>query len=452
LDLEVSGSCSPTDYRRRGVSWSGAGVSEPALTGDRERGGGRSETTRPDATTQRARFALTIASIAIVTCAPPPAEPPPAEEPGPAVVPIEPEAVPAPAAEPEPVSPARAERVVRICAGGDVLLGNNLDTLWAERASARLGFYVPPFPDPDSLLAPLRSLVSDADIVLLNVEGAIGEGPAPRKCRPGSTSCYAFRQPISVAAALLRFAEPAAFVASIANNHAMDAGVDGFSATMAHLRGAGARVTGTDTLATLVVTPRGDSIAVLGFSPFRAGPDPRDLSAVRRHVARAFAAYGRVVVSLHVGAEGRGAQRTPNRDEIFLGENRGNSVAIAAAALESGAALVIGHGPHVLRGSEWRGAALVFYSLGNLLTYGPFNMRHPLDLGGVACASIDGAGRVSDAAFRSTFQVPPGLVQFDPAGRGAALVDSLGRLDFGESAGIVRDGAVIRPGRGEGRM
>ncbi|UCC72267.1 MAG: CapA family protein [Gemmatimonadota bacterium] len=392
--------------------------------------------------------------LALLGCppGPPEAEPP---TPEPQAAPEQPEAVPQPEAQlpgpadtTPPAAGAPAERAVRICAGGDVLLGNNLDTLWAARAAARLGYDVPPFPDPDSLLAPLGPLVRDADVVLLNVEGAIGEGPAPRKCRPSSTRCYAFRQPVGSAAALRRLAADAAFVANVANNHAMDAGYPGFAATLSHLGAAGAHLTGADTLATLVATPAGDTVAVLGFSPFLAGPDPRDLSAVRRHVARAFARYGRVVVSMHVGAEGRGAQRTPNQTEIFLGEDRGNSVAIARAAVESGAALVIGHGPHVLRGAEWRGDALVFYSLGNLLTYGPFNMQEPGNIGGIACASIDRAGRLSDVEFRSTYQVPPGLVQIDPAGRGAFLVDSLGRLDFAQTAGTVgTTGVIEQPGR-----
>jgi poly-gamma-glutamate capsule biosynthesis protein CapA/YwtB (metallophosphatase superfamily) len=335
---------------------------------------------------------------------------------------------------------------IRICAGGDLLLGNNLDTLWAGRASARVGFRVPPFPNADSLLAPLGSMVADADVVLLSIEGAIGEGPAPRKCRPGSTSCYAFRQPVYVAGAIRRFAGDVAVVANVANNHASDAGQDGWWESMGHLHDAGVAVTGADTLATLAVTSRGDTLAVLGFSTFIAGPNARDLAAVRRHVARAFARYGRVIVSVHMGGEGRGAQRTRDATERFLGEDRGNPVAFARQALESGASLVIGHGPHVLRATEWRGDGLVFYSLGNLLTYGPFNFREPMNRGGIACASIDRAGRVSDAAFRSTYQTQPGLVYVDPSGRGAVLVDSLGRLDFPDSGGRVRaDGSVVRP-------
>ena len=391
----------------------------------------------------RAAHAEIFLCLFIAACATRAPQETPPPEPEPEVVehvePAEPDTTPEP-------PPAEPRRPVRVCAGGDMLLGNNLDTLWAARASARLGQPVAPFPSPDSLLAPLQPLVSDADVVLLNIEGAIGEGPAPSKCRPGSTTCYAFRQPTEVAFALGRFADPAMVVGNVANNHALDAGLEGFYSTIRHLAEAGIEATGNDTLPTLVISPSGrDTVAVLGFSTFRAGIDARDLSGVRRHVARAFARYRRVVVSVHMGAEGRDAQRTSDATEMFLGENRGNPVEFARVATESGAALVIGHGPHVLRAVEWRGDALVFYSLGNLLTYGPFNQREPNSRGGIACASIDEAGRISDAAFRPTVQQSPGLVTPDVSGRGSFLVDSLGRLDFPLTGGRVRsDGQVVR--------
>jgi hypothetical protein len=146
-----------------------------------------------------------------------------------------------------------------------------------------------------------------------------------------------------------------------------------------------------------------------------------------------------------MGAEGRGADRTRDATETFLGENRGNPVAFARTALESGAALVIGHGPHVLRAAEWQGDALVFYSLGNLLTYGPFNQREPNNRGAIACAAIDLAGRVADASLRPTVQRPPGIVDSDLSGRGSFIVDSLGGLDFPVSgAKILADGKVVR--------
>ena len=340
-------------------------------------------------------------------------------------------AVDSAAADTAPASPPP----LRLCAGGDVLIGNNLDTTWAGRASRRLGRWVDPFPDPDSLLAPLRPLVADADVVLLNVEGAIGTGPAPSKCRPGSTTCYAFRQEIGVAGALVRLANPASFVANVANNHAMDAGAAGFRETIRHLGHAGAYVTGADSNATVVVTPGGDSVAILGFSTFQAGLDARDLEGVTRLVARARARTPLVVVTVHMGAEGGGAQRTPNVIETFVGENRGNPVAFARAAVAGGAAAVIGHGPHVMRGMEWWDGAFVAYSLGNLLTYGPFTLSEPNNRGAIACVDLAHDGSTTAARVRSTVQELPGVVRPDPSGRAAALADSLSRLDFPVTAG-----------------
>ncbi|HEU4883629.1 MAG TPA: CapA family protein [Longimicrobium sp.] len=333
--------------------------------------------------------------------------------------------------------PVRADTAagVRICAGGDVTLGTNLDTTWIHTARARLGRRVPALPPPDSLLAPLRPLLADADVVLLNVEAAIGEGPINRrKCAPGSTACYAFRSPVAAAEALRRVApESARVIGNVANNHARDDGDIGRRTTVRHLDAAGVQVTGMDTIATPVVTVRGDTVAFLGFAQW-TGPDPRNLAAVRRHVRRAADAYARVVVTMHMGAEGSGRQRTPNASELFVGEDRGNVVAFARAAVESGADLVIGHGPHVMRAAEWRDGKLVFYSLGNLITYGPFTLSEPLNRGAIACTVLDRDGAILSAQLRSTVQRLPGLVSVDATHRAAALTDSLGRLDFASIA------------------
>jgi hypothetical protein len=346
-------------------------------------------------------------------------------------------------------APVRADTVgVRICAGGDMTLGTNLDTAWVHTARARLGRRVPALPAPDSLVEPLRPLVADADVVLWNVEGAIGDGRINRrKCAPGSTACYAFRSPEASAEALRQVAERAEVVANVANNHARDDGDVGRRATIRHLESAGAHVTGADTLATVVATPEGDTVAFLGFAQW-TGPDPRNLAAVRRHVGRAAERWPRLVVTMHMGAEGRGHQRTRDRREVFYGEDRGNVVAFARAATGAGADLVVGHGPHVMRAVEWRGDALVFYSLGNLLTYGPFSLVEPMNRGAVACAVLDDEGRVLSAQLRSTRQLPPGLAQADATGRAAALADSLSALDFPNTGARIdpMTGEVLRPG------
>jgi hypothetical protein len=363
---------------------------------------------------------------------------------------------PALRARPRPTAPARRpgrltggrtrQRGPRVCAGGDVTLGTNLDTTWVFTASGRLGRRVAAFPNPDSLLAPLAPLVSDADVVMLNVESAIGRGPVSRrKCAPNSTACFAFRTEPASAGALRRLAGAAPLVGNVANNHARDAGVDGWYATMRHLRDAGARVTGADTMATPVPTAWGDTVAFLGFSPW-TGPDSRNPASVRRHVARAAARWRYVVVSVHLGAEGRGAQHTYDAPEVFLGEDRGNPVAFAHAAVDAGASVVFGSGPHVLRAAEWYGRGLIFYSLGNLLTYGPFTLADPLNRGAIACADLDPAGGVAYAELRPTRLTPPGMVRPDSSGTASALVHALGGQDFpSTSARVTAEGVLVRP-------
>jgi hypothetical protein len=343
-----------------------------------------------------------------------------------------------------PTSSHDGEAGVRICAGGDVTLGTNLDTTWTKQMSEWLKRPVPALPNADAALRPLRPLVSDADVVLLNVEGAIGSGPVEKpKCDPESRGCFALRQPPATAAALRRIAPRAQIVGNLANNHARDAGARGFDRTVTLLERAHVHVTGVDTLATLVVTRGGDTVAFLGFST-STGPDPRDLEAVKRHVARAAARYPLLVVTMHLGAEGRAAQRTRDTMEVYFEERRGNPVAFAHTAADAGAKLIVGHGPHVMRALEWRNESLIAYSLGNLVTYGPFSLREPLNRGAILCTTLDPKRGVSSAYLRPTKQRAPGRVSADRSSRAVILADSLARLDFPDSGAVLMTEAVVR--------
>lgn len=346
----------------------------------------------------------------------------------------------------ELVPPAAQRAILRICAGGDVAFGTNLSTRWRSAAAARWGTREQSLPEPDALAERIRQLLPPADVVLLNVEGAIGDGDAPSKCSPNSTACYAIRMPPASAAALRRVAPDATVVGTVANNHSRDAGAPGFRRTLELLESAGVLVTGADTLATPIPTVAGDTIGVLGFATSPGTTtDLRDLAAVRRHVERAVARYGRVIVTAHLGAEGVDAQRTRDTTEIFYGTSRGNPVAFAQTAVEAGASMVLGHGPHVLRALEWRGDALVAYSLGNLLTFGPFSTAEPLNRGALLCATLDAAGAVRDARVISTVQPVAGRLELDRSARAAALMDSLSALDFPRTgAQVDADGRVGR--------
>ena len=340
-----------------------------------------------------------------------------------------------------PASPGDSS-VVRVCAGGDVTLGTNLDTTWAKKASKRLRQRVALYPSPDSLLAPLRPLFHDADVVLINVEGAIGEGKAKSKCGPRSRACFAFRMPAAAAPALRRLS-PVPVVGNVANNHAGDAGVKGAIQTRERLAAAGVLITGVDSEPTLVVTASLDTVAILGFGT-SGFPDARELDAVARWVSRAAAQYPRLIVTMHLGGEGIDAQRTADTTEYLLDSDRGNPLRFARTAVDAGASLVIGHGPHVIRGIEWRDHSLIVYSLGNLITYGPFSLREPNNRAGVLCASLDRAGVPSNVVLRPTRQRPPGLVSADPTRRSVTLADSLSLLDFPLTGAEFRlDGSIV---------
>ena len=339
----------------------------------------------------------------------------------------------------------RDTATVRFCAGGDVTLGTNLDTSWTKLVSRRLHRRVAALPSPDSLLAPLRPLVAGADFVLLNVEGAIGDGPPPfDKCAKSTSGCFALRMPPAAAPAIRRITSRTV-VANLANNHARDAGAEGLRETQRVLERAGVIVTGVDTLPTLAVTQHGDTVAFLGFATSGGDNDLRDLQAVSRHVARAAASNRRVIVTMHLGAEGATAQRTVDSTERYLDSPRGNPVAFADAATAAGADLVIGHGPHVVRAAEWRDSSLVLYSLGNLVTYGPFSHREPMRRGVVACATVDGRGAVRAVRLHPTVQHAPGRMRVDRSKRALVLIDSLSKLDFPQTgARVLRDGRVVR--------
>ena len=325
-----------------------------------------------------------------------------------------------------------APKPFRVCAGGDVTLGTNLDTAWAKRGAKRMRVEYGLSDAPSTIVAPLRELFADADLVLLNVETAIGSGPTESKCTKRSKNCFAFRGPETAAPALRSIADSSAVVVgNVANNHAHDAGDDGVVATIAHLGRAGILVTGADSMATPVLLRDSTVVGVLGFYTSAIPTDARDLAAVRRHVARAVEQFGTVIVTAHIGAEGVDAQRTRDSTELFLDSkiDRGNPVAFANAALDAGATLVIGHGPHVLRAAEWRDDRLVLYSLGNLTTYGPFNLLEPMNRGVVACADLAGRS-VIGAELRPTMQRAAGVVARDSSRRALTLIDSLSALDF----------------------
>jgi poly-gamma-glutamate capsule biosynthesis protein CapA/YwtB (metallophosphatase superfamily) len=333
-----------------------------------------------------------------------------------------------PVAAPAPPGPDE----ITVALVGDVMLGST----FPEDA-------VLPPDDGRGLLAEAAPVLAAADLALGNLEGPLLEGGESEKCRrsrPGR--CYAFRMPVRYAE---RLREAGFDAMSLANNHAGDFGPEGRASTRRALDAAGVGHSGEPgDVARLEV--RGRRVALVAFATSDATHDLRDVAAARALVAALASEGDLVLVSFHGGAEGAAAQHVPEGPEEFYGEPRGDLRAFARAMVEAGAALVFGHGPHVVRGLELHRGRLVAYSLGNFATWGSFNLSGPNGLAPILEVRLAPDGTFRGGRVHPFRQERPGGPRRDPSGEVIRRLRELSREDFGASAvEVSEDGALAPP-------
>jgi len=210
-----------------------------------------------------------------------------------------------------------------------------------------------------------------ADAAYVNLEAPVAAGGTPV-----AEKTYTFRQP---PAAITAIARAGIDVVHLANNHLLDYGPEALAETQTWAArhgiascGAGANLQAARQPAH-VTTARGIRFAFLCYSntfpksfwATEAGPGTAfgDQEHVRSDVARAVTTADVVVAGFHWGAE---LMRVPKPYQVEL----------AHAALEAGAAIVLGHHPHVLQPVEvyTRKGQAIAYSLGNF-AFGSYSRR-----------------------------------------------------------------------------
>ncbi len=288
------------------------------------------------------------------------------------------------------------------------------------------------------LLAEVRPLLRRPDVMLGNLEGAIGtRGVA--KCPVGTPDCFAFQAPPEAAPTL---AWAGFDVLNVANNHAFDYGPVGLDDTVAHLRAAGLEHVGRPGQVT-VLERRGIRLAVVGFAAYPWAARLDDVAAAAALVRGAGRRADLVVVVMHAGAEGADQLHTPVGTEVAYGEARGDTRAFAHAVIDAGAHAVFGSGPHVVRGVELRRGRPIVYSTGNFTGYGTFPTDGVTGLSALVEVRIDEGGDVRGGRWTSVRLTPPGRPSIDPAGTSAALAARLSAEDF-ETPGLAHDGRLLR--------
>jgi poly-gamma-glutamate capsule biosynthesis protein CapA/YwtB (metallophosphatase superfamily) len=330
----------------------------------------------------------------------------------------------------KPAKPKHPAPGVTLAAVGDTMLGNS-----------------PELPaDPGSYLDPVKSQLQ-ADAVFGNLEGTLTNESYSPKCGGSSGgNCYAFRTPPSYARDL---AAAGFTVMNDANNHSSDFGPAGLEDTISALHRAGIEQSGLPGQVT-VVEAGGEKVAFLGFAPYATTASLLDLPGARALIRRAARRADIVVVAIHAGAEGTGAQHVTGREEHYLGEDRGNPERFAQMAVRAGADLVLGSGPHVLRGMQIYHQRLIAYSLGNFSGFHNFDVSGVLGASAVLHVTLDRHGRFRSGRIASVRMVEAGRPEPDPSGEGARLVGELSREDFGASGVRVGGNGRILGTRAEG--
>jgi poly-gamma-glutamate capsule biosynthesis protein CapA/YwtB (metallophosphatase superfamily) len=263
---------------------------------------------------------------------------------------------------------------VTVALAGDTMLG---------RSVARTLTRTP----PQALVAPeVRVALGEADLVLLNLECCISERGRPWQA-PGKP--FFFRAPPQAVELLVLLGTDCV---TLANNHALDYGLDALADTLDHLAAAGIAVVGAGadleqarrpaTLAT-----GGLRVAVLGVTDhpadFAAGPDRPGV---------AFADLARQVPDWLLRtvreADAEVMLVTPHWGPNMTSGPVRHVRRAANALVEAGATLVAGHSAHVPHGV----AGPVLYDLGDFLDDYRVDPQLRNDLSLLFLVTLDGRG------------------------------------------------------------
>ena len=242
---------------------------------------------------------------------------------------------------------------------------------------------------PQALVAPeVRATLAQADLVVLNLECCISERGRPW---PASGKPFFFRAPPRAVELLILLGTDCV---TLANNHALDYGVDALTDTLEYLAAAGIAAVGAGAdleraRRPVTLAAGGLRVAVVGATDhppdFAAGPDRPGV---------AFADLARQVPDWLLesvrAADAEVMLVTPHWGPNMTSAPVGHVRRAADALVDAGATLVAGHSAHVPHGV----AGPVLYDLGDFLDDYRVDPRLRNDLGLLFLVTLDGSGPI----------------------------------------------------------
>jgi hypothetical protein len=328
-------------------------------------------------------------------------------------------------------SPAQKGKkdTITIIGVGDIMLGTSYPK-----------GYLPP-DDGKNLLTPVEAQLQNATITFGNHEGTLFDGKGIVKRCNDSTKCYAFKSPERYA----QYLRKAGFdLMSVANNHSGDFGPEARLRTMQVLQNAGIASSGTIEKPFVVLEKGGVKYGLASFAPNNGTQSINNYKAAKEIVSFLDSLCDIVIVSFHGGAEGKSKQHVPRKNEIFLGENRGNVFKFARTVIDAGADIVFGHGPHVTRAVDLYKDRFIIYSLGNFATYGRFNLKGAAGIAPIMKVFVDSEGKFLKGEIIATKQEGEGGPVLDESGAVIGKVRGLTREDFPESKLTISKHGIVK--------
>lgn len=335
-------------------------------------------------------------------------------------------------------TPATPEVAVTIKAVGDLIPGStysgrsDLPTEAGEQLTAEREF----------LFGNIKPFFDEADILFGNFESTLTDEPYPAK-DTSQNMTFAFRTP-PVYAQMLQ--ELGFDVLSVANNHSVDFGDQGFADTITHIEQTGMKAVGKKGQI-VYTTVNNVSVAFIGFSYLPDHNLMHDLATASALVQEAKKQAKIVVISVHAGAEGSDQTHVSNRNEYFFGEDRGNMVNFARTMVDQGADLILGHGPHVPRAMELYQGKLIAYSLGNFMGYKTLSTVGTLGDSLILKVQMDAEGNFVGGRIIPVALDADGIPKLDDFFQSVVLIRNLIRQDFPATPIVIDDmGYILRSG------
>lgn len=329
---------------------------------------------------------------------------------------------------------ANAGKNITFAFAGDIMQG----TTFPEDGTSYL-----PADNGKMLFNDVTDVLSQADVAAANNEGTLLDGAGTVKRCGDPNLCYAFRTPTSYVDNLV--AAGIDFM-SVANNHVNDFGPEGVRSTESTLRKAGIAFAGLrDRCETAIIERNGKKIGFAAFGHNKGTLSIMDMDEVDRVVKGLKQQADIVVVSFHGGGEGSKFSHVPDGMEKCFGEDRGDLRKFTHRAVDAGADVVYGHGPHVTRGVELYGDRLILYSLGNFVTPYRVNLKGINGYAPVVTVTVDPEGRFVSGRIHSFIQQRGIGPRKDTTNSVAVHMAQLSREDFPTSPlKITNDGQISR--------